>query len=203
MSKFGEAFKKARALGQKEFTWSDGKKYNTKTKEEVGGDSKPAAKVEAKPAEKPAEKPAPKAAAPAPKPTVGKQNATAAYNNVRKVGTAVDSALESASGKSDAERARLASNARGAAERAAKMDEAKKRAPGVGRNFAMAKAQLGFKKGGDVMKKSLPAFMKADKAQDAKMMAKKKPAKKYAAGGSVSSRGDGCATKGKTKTKMM
>lgn len=38
MSKFGEAFKAARAAGKKEFKFG-GKKYNTKTKEEVGGKS--------------------------------------------------------------------------------------------------------------------------------------------------------------------
>jgi len=45
------------------------------------------------------------------------------------------------------------------------------------------------------VKKSMPAFMKADKMQDAKMM--KKPMKKMAKGGSI----DGIASKGKTKTK--
>lgn len=54
------------------------------------------------------------------------------------------------------------------------------------------------------MKKSLPAFMMADKKQDAKMMGKMKgkkkmPMKKMAKGGSM----DGCAMKGKTKGKMM
>jgi hypothetical protein len=47
------------------------------------------------------------------------------------------------------------------------------------------------------MKKPMPAFMMKDKKE--KMPAKKMPAKGYAKGGSI----DGCATKGKTKGKMV
>ncbi len=59
-----------------------------------------------------------------------------------------------------------------------------------------------MKKGGAVaMKKPLPAFMMAKMAD--KKMGKKKPMKKMASGGSVSSRADGIAQRGKTKTKMV
>lgn len=43
MSKFGDAFKEARAAGKKEFIFNN-KRYHTKTKEEMAAAKKPAAK---------------------------------------------------------------------------------------------------------------------------------------------------------------
>ena len=72
---------------------------------------------------------------------------------------------------------------------------------------------IGAKKGGEMkmkMKKMMAdkagrAMTKksADTMGRAMMMKKGGKTKKYASGGSVSSRADGCATKGKTKTKMV
>jgi hypothetical protein len=87
----------------------------------------------------------------------------------------------------------------------------------VGKDFSAADKGRKFSKGGDMAeskkmvgkevafmkKKGAPAAMM--KHEKAEMMGMKKggAAKKMAAGGSASSRADGCATKGKTKGKML
>jgi hypothetical protein len=87
----------------------------------------------------------------------------------------------------------------------------------VGKDFSAADKGRKFSKGGDMAeskamvgkevafmkKKGAPApMMKHEKAE---MMGMKKggATKKMAAGGSASSRADGCAVKGKTKGKML
>lgn len=70
---------------------------------------------------------------------------------------------------------------------------------------------VGAKKGGAMKMKKMMADKagramtkkSADTMGRAMMMKKGGKTKKYASGGSVSSRADGCATKGKTKTKMV
>jgi hypothetical protein len=87
----------------------------------------------------------------------------------------------------------------------------------VGKDFATADKGRKFSKGGDMAeskkmvgkevafmkKKGAPAAMM--KHEKAEMMGMKKggATKKMAAGGSASSRADGCATKGKTKGKLL
>ena len=87
----------------------------------------------------------------------------------------------------------------------------------VGKDFATADKGRKFSKGGDMAeskkmvgkevafmkKKGAPAAMM--KHEKAEMMGMKKggATKKMAAGGSASSRADGCAVKGKTKGKML
>ena len=65
----------------------------------------------------------------------------------------------------------------------------------------------GYKKGGMVMKKAAKfgnaLVKKSDDTKGRAMMKKAGGGKCYAKGGSVSSRADGCATKGKTKGKMV
>ena len=79
----------------------------------------------------------------------------------------------------------------------------------VGKDFNEANKGRKFSKGGDMASKMNPGFMammakKKDgmhKMPDGKMM--KNSAMKMAGGGSVSSRADGIAAKGKTKGKML
>jgi len=87
----------------------------------------------------------------------------------------------------------------------------------VGKDFSAADKGRKFSKGGDMAeskamvgkevafmkKKGAPASMM--KHEKAEMMGMKKggATKKMAAGGSASSRADGCATKGKTKGKLL
>jgi len=87
----------------------------------------------------------------------------------------------------------------------------------VGKDFSAADKGRKFSKGGDMVeskkmvgkevafmkKKGAPASMM--KHEKAEMMGMKKGGgvKKMAAGGSASSRADGCAVKGKTKGKML
>jgi hypothetical protein len=91
----------------------------------------------------------------------------------------------------------------------------------VGKDFSAADKGRKFSKGGEMMnskmkmfeksgkdveKKGMKEGSKADMALDKKqMMGMKKggATKKMAAGGSASSRADGCATKGKTKGKLL
>ena len=85
----------------------------------------------------------------------------------------------------------------------------------VGKDFAAADKGKTFKKGG-MMKSDMKEDMKMDKSQDKAMIKKafkqhdmqehkggKGTTLKLAKGGSASSRADGCATKGKTKGKMI
>jgi hypothetical protein len=86
----------------------------------------------------------------------------------------------------------------------------------VGKDFSAADKGRNFVKGGDMESKGMVgkevAFMKKKgapasmmKHEKAEMMGMKKggAVKKMAAGGSASSRADGCATKGKTQGKMV
>lgn len=88
----------------------------------------------------------------------------------------------------------------------------------VGKDFSNADKGKTFKRGGDMATKMNPGFMammakkkamqegsKADMASDKKQMMgmKKGGMKKMAAGGSVSARADGVASKGKTKGTMI
>jgi hypothetical protein len=149
MSKFGDAFKAARAAGKKTFTWN-GNSYNTKTKQEgVGTKDKDEGAGSAAPATK---------------------TTASAGKGYYDPGGEYDQTF----GKELANRKAMSAS------------------PPKGNMVS----DTNMKKGGKVaMKKSLPAFMKADKAQDAKMM--KKPMKKMASGGSI----NGIASKGKTNTK--
>ena len=98
------------------------------------------------------------------------------------------------------------------AERAAskRQDEALKKTkptPADAAAIGRGNRSSGYKEGGSVMKKATKAgramVKKSADTMGRAMMKKAGGGKCYAKGGSVSSRADGCATKGKTKGKMV
>jgi hypothetical protein len=181
---FGEAFKAARSSGESTFTWN-GKSYGTKLASETKPAAKPTPKVEAPKAET---KPAPKAAS---KPynesdsfetKVAKLKSSKPYNE--------DDSFETKVAKLKGKTAE--------APKAVSKPKADKEDP-----VAAAKAMREAIAGPD---KNLPVVPgKPARSYDKSPNRSYKAGgaiKKMAKGGSASSRGDGCAQRGKTKGKM-
>ena len=181
MSKFGDAFAAARKSGKKEFMFG-GERYNTRMRDEES--AKPTVKNAAeKPVVRTADKPAATKPAAATPGRVGMANAGPKLDKI--LGAFSRYSDSAKQGDAAAKKSIAAGQAARMAERAANIAKSKKDydPSSASSNFDVAKAQMGFKKGGGIERKGKT----------------KGTMVKMAKGGSI----DGCAIRGKTRATMV